>query len=176
MKILTRNIMSSLIWVAALSSGAALAELPQISDARMIQPPPGAKVAAIYFNITNTGDDTLQLLDARSDVASKTELHLSKVENDVAMMVRQDRIDVEAGETLAFRHGSYHVMLMGLSTALEAGSTVDIALETSAGELLVSVPVISLDDAMPRKSMPAEKNSKKPMKHDHSMKHEMDKQ
>lgn len=167
MKMLTLKMISLLMCVATLSIGTALAELPQISDARLIQPPPGAKVAAIYFNITNTGENTLQVLDVRSNIASKTELHLSKVENDVAKMVKQEHIDVGAGETLAFRHGSYHVMLMGLTTALEAGSTVDIALDTSEGELLVSVPVISLDDAMSRESMHSGKSPDKPMKHDH---------
>lgn len=148
-------------WIA-LVSNLAFAELPQVSNARTIQPPPGAKVAAAYFDLTNPSDQSLVITGVRSKTARKTELHLSKVENDVAKMIKQDQITLAAGESLAFEHGSYHVMLMGLNEELVAGNRLQLTLLTNAGELDISVPVITPDDAS---AMP-DTQGKKPTKHD----------
>lgn len=134
-------------------SSIAVAELPRIKDAHVVQPPPGSKVAAAYFTINNSGSEPLQITGAVSDIAKKVEVHLSIVENDVAKMQKQESVVVGAGESLEFKHGSYHVMFMGLNEALVAGSSLDLVLTTSAGDIPVSVPVISLDDAMSKKDM-----------------------
>lgn len=145
------NILKKLSLAALLSagiSGVALAELPQISDAHVVQPPPGAKVAAAYFTVSNPGTETLTITDADSDIAKKVEVHLSFVEDDVAKMQKQESVTVNAGESVEFKHGSYHVMFMGLNQALQAGDSLDLVLNTSAGDISVVVPIISLDDAM----------------------------
>ncbi|MFK7860256.1 MAG: copper chaperone PCu(A)C [Granulosicoccus sp.] len=134
-------------------SSFALAELPQINDARVVQPPPGSNVAAAYFTINNGGSDALEITSAASDVAKKVEVHLSFVENDVAKMEKQESVVVGAGESLDFKHGSFHVMFMGLNEELVAGDSLDLVLTTSAGDIAVSVPVISLEDAMSRDNM-----------------------
>lgn len=126
----------------------AVAELPQISDARVVQPPPGANVAAAYFTINNTDSETLQIMGVSSDIAKKVEIHLSRVENDVAKMEKQESVSVPAGESLKFNHGSFHVMFMGLNTELVAGQSMQLTLNTSVGALNVTVPIISLEDAM----------------------------
>ncbi len=126
----------------------AIAELPQVNDARVVQPPPGAKVAAAYFTINNTDSDTLEITGVTSDIAKRVEIHLSRVENDVAKMEKQESVSVSAGESLEFKHGSFHVMFMGLNKALVAGESMQLTLNTSAGALKVSVPIISLEDAM----------------------------
>lgn len=141
-------------------SGVALAELPQVSDARIIQPPPGAKVAAAYFTLSNPGTDELTITGVSTgDAVNTAELHKSSVVDDVARMQKQTSIAIAAGESLEFTHGSYHVMLMGLNTPLEPGNELTIVLETSAGELSVAVPIITPDEA-----------SKKTMKHGDDMK------
>jgi len=129
-------------------SGFAFAELPQISDARIIQPPPGANVAAAYFTLSNPTSDELIITGVSTSDAVKTaELHKSSVVDDVARMEKQTSISIAAGESLEFKQGSYHVMLMGLNTPLESGNELNIMLETSAGTLSVSVPIITPDEA-----------------------------
>lgn len=128
----------------------ATAELPQVSDARVVQPPPGSNVAAAFFTINNSGSEPLEITGAASDIAKKVEVHLSFVENDVAKMEKQESVIVDAGESLEFKHGSFHVMFMGLNEELLAGNSLDLILTTSAGDISVSVPVISLDEAMSR--------------------------
>ncbi|MFK8081790.1 MAG: copper chaperone PCu(A)C [Granulosicoccus sp.] len=134
----------------------AQAELPQISDARVVQPPPGANVAAAYFTINNSGTEALEITSAQSDIAKKVEVHLSFIENDVAKMEKQESVIVGAGESVEFKHGSFHVMFMGLNEELLAGNSLDLVLNTSAGDISVSVPVISLDEAMSGQPMKEE--------------------
>lgn len=141
----------------------ALAELPQISDARIVQPPPGSNVAAAYFTVSNSSDKALEITGAASDIAAKTEVHLSIIENDVAKMAKQNSVVIEPGESLEFKHGSFHVMFMGLNEELVAGNSLSITLATSAGDIDVSLPVISLEEAMSSQDM---KPGKDKMKHD----------
>ncbi|MFK7855719.1 MAG: copper chaperone PCu(A)C [Granulosicoccus sp.] len=129
-------------------STVSLAEMPQISDARIVQPPPGAKVAAAYFTINNPTSKDLTLTGVSAgDSIKMAELHKSSVVNDVARMEKQESISIPAGESLEFKHGSYHVMLMGLSSPLEPGTKLTLELETSAGALSVAIPIITPDEA-----------------------------
>ena len=144
---LSRPPIKSMILSLLLAAGAVHAEMPQVSEARIVQPPPGSPVAAGYMTIHNVTDEPLVITDASSDTISKVEVHLSVVENDVARMIRQTSVTIPAGETLQFKHGSYHVMLMGLTESLQPGDTVDITLETSAGPVPIIFPVLTLDAA-----------------------------
>ena len=166
MNLLKLSGLAGLAICGALVSNLAFAELPQVSNARVIQPPPSANVAAAYFDLTNPSDQSLEISGVVSDAADRAELHLSKVENDVAKMVKQDQITLDAGESLAFEQGSYHVMLMGLNEELIAGSSLQITLQTSAGELVITVPVITPDDAT---AMP-DSHGDKHLKHGHDTK------
>lgn len=133
---------------AIVFASSAQAELPTISDARVVQPPPGSTVAAAYFTVNNNGTDALEILDAQSDIAKRVEVHLSFIENDVAKMEKQDSVKVPAGESLEFKHGSFHVMFMGLQQELVAGETMQLTLNTSEGQLAIAVPIVSLEDGM----------------------------
>ena len=159
MKRLKTALFASIIGIVI--SSPVLAELPQISDARVVQPPPGAKVAAAYFTISNPGDQPLAITNAASDIAQRVEVHLSFVEDDVAKMEKQESVTVPPGESLEFRHGSYHVMFMGLNQELVAGESLDLVLNTSAGDVAVRVPIISLDDAMSMQHKTENTNSDK---------------
>ncbi len=121
------------------------AELPLITDARVPATPPGAKVAAGYLTVTNSADEPLILESVSSTSVPKVELHLTEIKNDVASMTEQDEITIPAGETLAFSHGGYHLMLMNLEESLMAGDVIDLTLQTSAGEVELSMPVIEPD-------------------------------
>ena len=161
MKFPTKTILAA-ITTLGISASVLAHTMPKIEDARVVQPPPGANVAAAYFTISNHGHEDLILTDAEGDVAEQVELHLSFVENDVAKMEQQASIVIPSGQSLEFKHGSYHVMFMGLKQDLVAGETIDIVLNTSAGDMDVTIPIISLDEA----------TSSHGMKHgDHGMEH-----
>ena len=150
-----------------ITCGYAQAELPAISEARIIQPPPGAKVAAGYFTIANPTDKELVITGATSDQVSTIELHLSSVVDDVARMQKQEELIIPAGQSLELKHGSYHLMMMGLVEPLTAGNELDIVMDTSAGPLIVTLPVITPDAAM---SMDKMNHDSMDMKHEgHNM-------
>jgi len=143
---LIKNIALSLC-IIGITLGGAQAELPQISKARIIQPPPGAKVAAAYFVINNPSDDVLIINSASSDAIPKVSIHLSKVVDDVAKMLEQKSVSVEPGSSLEFKHGSYHLMLMGLTSALEPGTSLSFTLNTNMGILPLEIPILTPDEA-----------------------------
>lgn len=143
----TNKLVSSVAAAIFLCVGNAIAELPQIKDARIIQPPPGAKVAAAYFTVNNSSDAALVILKVSSDSIKKVEIHLSSVVDDVARMAKQDNVTVPPGESLEFKHGSYHLMLMGMVKPLESGQTINFLLQTSEGPLPIKIPVLTPDEA-----------------------------
>lgn len=123
-------------------------EYPTIIDPVVTATPPGAKVSAGYMAMTNNSAETLIITDAYSPDIPKVEIHLSSVVNDVAKMEKQDTLSIKPGDTLEFKHGSYHIMLMGLTEPLVENSSVDIILNTSAGEMLIEMPVRKLSHGM----------------------------
>ena len=129
--------------VMSLSFASAFAEMPQITDAQINLPPPGVTVAAGYFTISNPGKTDLIITSASSDTQAvgKIEIHLSSINNDVMIMRKQDEVIVKAGQSLNFEHGGYHLMLMGISTPLKSGQSIDVQLATSAGSISLLLPV-----------------------------------
>ena len=120
----------------------AQAELPLVTDPRVPATPPGADVAAGYFTLTNSGEQPLHVKGVSSTTVDRVEMHRTQVTDDVARMQRQQRVTVEPGESLAFEHGGYHLMLMNLEAPLQVGDVIDITLDTSAGPVDISMPVV----------------------------------
>lgn len=152
----------------------ARAELPLITDARVPATPPGATVAAGYLTLTNSADEPLILRGASSTSVPTVELHRTQISNDVASMKKQRDVTIPPGKTLAFDHGGYHLMLMGLEKPLSVGEVIDLTLDTSAGEVDLSMPVIEPgtdysdrqgepDDAMGNPSRHEDDRNEEPM-------------
>lgn len=133
---------------ALLLAGAAFAELPRVRDARVVQPPPGAPVAAGYLTLTNTGDEELVISGASSATVGRVELHRTTIVDDVARMERQERLTVPAGETLTLERGGYHLMLMEIGDGFVAGDEVVVVFDTNAGAFEVTMPVREGDVGM----------------------------
>ena len=99
-------------------------------------------------------------------------LHLSSIEDDVAKMQEQDSVSIDAGTSLEFKHGSFHLMLMGLKENLTPGTTFDITLQTNTVELPIQFPVITPDEASSMMSH-EHHSSKNVKKHGHNNSEEM---
>ena len=82
-----------------------------ISAARILPPFPGRDIAAGYFEITNHGQSSDQLISASSPVSGIIEIH-NHIEEDGVMKMRQVRaVDLPVGETVSFKPGSFHLMM-----------------------------------------------------------------
>ncbi len=104
---------------------------------------PTAKAAGAFITIVSHGDAD-RLMDARSPIAKRVEIHTHIKDGDVMRMRRVDGpLPVDAETPIKMAPGGIHVMLMGLNHSLEAGATIPVTLifET-AGEMTVDVPVI----------------------------------
>ncbi|KIC14813.1 copper chaperone PCu(A)C [Leisingera sp. ANG-Vp] len=105
---------------------------------------PTAKAGAAFMEIMNhTGEDD-RLIDVRSDVAARVQLHTHQEDANgvMKMMHVEEGFAVAAGETHMLKRGGDHVMFMGLSQSLNHGDVVKVTLVfEKAGEIEVEVPV-----------------------------------
>jgi len=134
-------IKNTLLALVAMLPLVAQAELPVVQNAFIAPTPPGAKVAAAFMTFRNNGNDAIEITTATSPAVNMVEIHLSTIVDDVASMQKQDSVQVPAGGSVAFKHGGYHFMLMGLETQLVEGDTVPLIITTSAGVMYLDVPV-----------------------------------
>lgn len=98
--------------------------------------------SAVFFTIDNPLGEDDRLLSAASDVAGAVEVHRTIMVDDTMQMQRQDFVAVPAGETLAFKPGDYHVMLIGLHDDLAVGDSFHVTLTfENAGDIPLDVTV-----------------------------------
>jgi copper(I)-binding protein len=87
--------------------------------------PGGAKVAAGYFTLTNTGTTPDRLIAATSAVAGRVELHdMSVVDGVMRMRPVKDGIELKPGQTVEFESSSFHVMMLDLKAPLKQGERI----------------------------------------------------
>lgn len=113
--------------LAATMTHAAKAETGAISveNAWARATPKGAKVAAGYLTIENTGDQPDRLVSASATFAGKTEIHLmNMVDGVMQMRPITDGLTVPPIDTVALEPNSYHLMFMDLAGPLSEGETL----------------------------------------------------
>lgn len=112
-----------------------------ITDPRTFETPPGARAAAAYFAVTNTGDSADALIGVEADFP-RVELHESIEDGGVMKMRPVDRLDLAPGATVTLAPGGLHVMIMGLKAPFGAGDEVPLTLVfENAGPRSITLPV-----------------------------------
>lgn len=129
---------------------AVVTALPAFADGMMIEDAyarssmKNSKTGAAFMHIMNqTGQDD-RLIDAKSDVAMKVELHTHKDMGGgvMKMMHVEEGFAIPAGETHMLARGGDHVMFMGLKKGMAQGDTVEVTLTfEKAGDVVVQIPV-----------------------------------
>lgn len=117
--------------------------------------------SAAYLVIENNTDSDEILLGALTDAAEVVELHdvvmkdVSEMEgedtqdsgemaegNTAMQMVKQEFVQIHAGEAVTFEPGGLHIMLIGMQDNLIDGDTITLTLLfQNAGEVVIQVPV-----------------------------------
>lgn len=103
---------------------------------------PAVTAGAAYFKIMNEGDDD-RLISASTPMAARVELHTHEMTADV-MRMREvpGGIELPEGETVVFKPGGLHVMLLGLTAPLVEGESFPLTLTfEQAGTVEVVVMV-----------------------------------
>ncbi len=125
------------LWLVA---GFAWADDMVVTDGWVRLVPPVSQNSAAYFTLQNSSDKAVDILSASSDVADVVELHNVIHANGVMSMQKQDKVTVPAQQKLAFKPGSYHVMLIGLKKPLQENQAVNLTLQLAGGATL-TVPL-----------------------------------
>ncbi len=101
-----------------------------------------AKNGAAYFKVTNNGETADKLIAAKSAVGKKTSLHTHINDGSIMKMRPIKDVPVAVGETVEFKPGGHHIMLMGLNAPLAEGAMFPITLVfEKAGDVEVMVHV-----------------------------------
>lgn len=119
------GLLAAILLTLATASTAA-ADL-DIRDAWIPEAPPTARMLAGYLTLFNSGDDEIVLTGAESDFG-RVEIHRSEEVDGISRMRRQDAVEVAPGETLQFRQGGLHLMIMDFERVPTAGSGIPLVL------------------------------------------------
>jgi copper(I)-binding protein len=113
--------------------------------------PKGASVAAAYMTITNKGPAADRLVGGSTTVAGRFEIHSMVIEDGIAKMRPvTGGLQIKAGETVALKPGSFHVMLLGLTQPLQEGARLKGTLVFEhAGKVDVEFAVQPIGQAAP---------------------------
>jgi copper(I)-binding protein len=111
--------------------------------------PGGAKVAAGYLRITNTGSEPDRLTAARMPLAARGEVHEMTMQNGVMHMGPvAGGLIIEPGKTVELKPGGFHVMFLDLKGVLKEGQSIEVTLTfEKAGSVTVPFPVQGLGGA-----------------------------
>jgi len=103
-------------------------EIIQIDDPWVNEAPPTININAGYLKITNNSMETIELIKAKSDVYERIEFHITKVDDGIAKMEKQDTLSIPAQSILSFSPGGYHLMMFNNHEPVRAGSYIPIEL------------------------------------------------
>ena len=103
--------------------------------------PPGAKIAAGYMTIRNTGAAD-KLVSASSPAAARVETHVTIEEGGISRMRPVKGYDVRANASFELKPGGAHLMLVNLKAPLKDGERVPLVLKFAhAGEVRTELEV-----------------------------------
>lgn len=124
-----------------------------LSNAWARATPPGATTGAAYVTIENRGSADDRLVAAASPAASMVMVHETIEEDGVAKM-REAEGKVPRGELLEMAPGGTHIMLMGLTSPLKEGDSLDLTLTfEKAGAVDVRALIAPIGAAAPPEGM-----------------------
>lgn len=127
----------------ALLSSCALAQV-KVSDQWIRATVPQQGSSGAFMSLRSA--TAARLVEVRTTVAERAELHTMKMEGQTMRMEKVDSIALPANKVVELGPGGYHVMLFGLKRQLKDGEAVPLTLvlEGAGGkrsEVNVNVPV-----------------------------------
>jgi len=89
--------------------------------------PPNMTTTAAYVTLTPSHDD--RLVGARSDIATRVEIHESTMADGVMSMRPLEGVDMKDSVAVQLKPQGVHLMLIGLKRPLKEGEMIGIELE-----------------------------------------------
>ncbi len=125
----------------------------EVKDPWIRAAPPVVKVLAAYMTIENNSDKGLSVVGAESPFFERIEIHNTVIEEGMARMLRQDRIDLAPHGSIAFSPGGYHFMLLGRKGPIDIGDRVEMTLILGNGDLISTEALVRSGMEMPEDGM-----------------------
>lgn len=151
-----RLIAFTLLSIPALAAGHAAAADYKVGSVEISQPwaratPKGAADGAAYMTATNNGTRPVRFDCVSSDAAAKCQIHSMTIDNGVMRMRPvSGGLEIKPGETVTFKPGGYHVMLVNLKEPLQPGRTVVLNLKTDDDtSVKVEFPIVAIGAQAP---------------------------
>ena len=117
------------IVMSGLNGTAIASDILSFSEMQIRATAPGMKTSAAYLEITNNGALDDRLIAAQAAIAQRAEIHSMEMDGEVMRMrAVAGGLLIAAGESVTLAPGGLHIMLMGLTTDLPAGSQHEIML------------------------------------------------
>lgn len=123
--------MRRLLLASALFASLAAQAQVKVDDAWVRSTVAPQKTTGAFMQLTSA--KPVKVVAASSPLAAVVEIHEMKMEDGVMKMRAVDALPLPAGQPVALKPGSYHVMLMGLKAPIKVGETVPLTL-TVEGE------------------------------------------
>ncbi|MEO8653668.1 MAG: copper chaperone PCu(A)C [Ramlibacter sp.] len=101
-------------------------QLPKVEGAWVRTAVPGQQGTGAFMRLT--ARQAMQLVGVSTPAAGTAEVHEMKQEGDIMRMRPVAKVDLPAGQTVEFKPGGYHLMLMDLKQALKPGTVVPLTL------------------------------------------------
>jgi copper(I)-binding protein len=100
----------------------------EVSDVWSRATPPTANAGVAYVAVTNQGGEADRIVAVEATVAPRAEMHMHVMDGDIASMRLVQAVEVHPSETIAFRPGGLHIMLVDLKAPLKEGETFPLTL------------------------------------------------
>jgi periplasmic copper chaperone A len=113
--------------LAAKADSARIGDLV-LSDAWSRATPPTANTGVAYVTVSNQGGEADRLVAVEATVAARAEMHMHLMDGDIARMRPVQAVDVPPSETIVFRPGGLHIMLVDLKAPLKEGEGLPLTL------------------------------------------------
>jgi copper(I)-binding protein len=140
----------SRILAAAAAACLVLPALPAMAGGIMVDDPyarsatAASTTGAAFMMIMNHSGQDDRLIDAKSDVAMRVELHThtENAQGVMQMIHVAEGFELPDGGMIAMQRGGHHVMFMGLKAPMVQGEMIPLTLVfEKAGEMQIEVPV-----------------------------------
>ncbi|MFV0645285.1 MAG: copper chaperone PCu(A)C [Sphingomonadaceae bacterium] len=105
-----------------------------VTDARMILAPVAGNPAAVYFDLTYSGDKNIALRAADVAGAKSAPMHDYAEWDGKMQMMDMLPVVLKNGDTLSFAPGGKHIMAMDVSPDLKPGDTTEVTLTFAGGD------------------------------------------
>lgn len=90
--------------------------------------PSGAKVGVVFFEMKAAASRGDRLIGGKTKTAERVEIHAHVMEKGVAKMRPVKGLEIPAGRSVVLQPSGYHLMLVGLTSPLKEGDTLDVTL------------------------------------------------